>query len=99
MSNNLSLPSCNIILITVLSGIVCLHCVIGTAFMYHQDLVTSVQTRFMAEYMACVERYQTQKSSMLWVCGIDQGHFTRMKEKEPGLFVNTGVGKDGKEEG
>ena len=67
---------------------------LGTAFMYHKDLVTTVQDRFMAVYAACVQKYTAQNQlGMLWVCGIDQGHFTRMKESTPELFVSTGVGE------
>lgn len=62
--------------------------------MYHKDLVTSVQKKFMTVYASCVEHYTSQnKPRMLWVCGIDQGHFTRMKEAAPEMFVNTGVGE------
>lgn len=65
---------------------------IGTAFMYHSSLVSTVRELFMLTYAACVLKY-APKPSLRWVCGIDQGHFTRMKAASPGLFRNTGVGE------
>jgi hypothetical protein len=63
--------------------------------MYHTTLVEAVRDKFMAAYAACVRKYaaDAESAKQLWVCGIDQGHFTRMKEAEPGLFLNTGVGE------
>jgi len=68
------------------------HSFAGTAFMYHGDIVTTVRDKFMQVYETCVNKYSTEQPRKLWVCGIDQGHFTEMKKAEPDLFVNTGVG-------
>ena len=60
--------------------------------MYHISMVLKVRDLFMATYEACVARMAKEDKSLMWHCGIDQRHFTTMKEKQPDMFLKIGRG-------
>ena len=61
--------------------------------MYHISMVKKVRDMLMDTYQSCVQNKGQKYKDLLWMCGIDQIHFSLMKEHHPEMFFKVGYGK------